>query len=136
MKTKKVEVFEFDPQIYPIKFWILINPTKESLDRGFVNLDDNKLNIDSISLNKDLTDAFVYNTAVKLVKTGAYGLLLCVNNIDYLSTSSIAHESTHLSGYLWDYVGEHEISSDTEANAYLVGWFAKCIDQVITKLKK
>ena len=40
MKSKKIEVFEFDPQIYPIKFWILINPTRNTIEKTFTTIDD------------------------------------------------------------------------------------------------
>lgn len=136
MKSKKVEVFEFDPQIYPIKFWILIKPTRDTIDKTFIAIDDKRFNINDDCFNKDLTNAFILNKPVKYLSTGEYGFILCINNLDHIFPKTMAHEATHLAGYTWIHLSEYEIGSETEANAYLVGWFTDCIDQVITKLKK
>lgn len=50
-----------------------------------------------------------------------------------IGISSIAHEATHVSDYMWNFISEQEIGS--EANAYLVGWIAQCIEKELNKLK-
>ena len=136
MKTKKVEVFEFDPQIYPIKFWILIKPTESSISNNFTKLNGDKINVDLASLNSELVDAFVKSTPVKYTKTSKYGFIVGINNPECITPAIIAHEATHLAGHIWEHLNESTICLESEPNAYLVGWIVDCIDQVITKLKK
>lgn len=136
MKSKKVEVFEFDPQIYPIKFWILIKPTESSISNNFTKLNGDSINVDLASLNSELVDAFVQPKPVIYNKTNKYGFIIGINNPECITPAIMAHEATHLSGHIWEHLNESSIGSESEPNAYLVEWIVDCIDQVITKLKK
>lgn len=69
--------------------------------------------------------------------TGKYGLLLILFMIEEVNTSTIAHESVHVADYFYEVCGcnSEDYSDGNEAYAYLVGWVAGCIANVLIKEK-
>lgn len=67
--------------------------------------------------------------------TGKLGLLLIMFNIDDMDTSIVAHESVHVADYFYEVCNcnSEDYSDGNEAYAYLVGWIAGCIANVLIK---
>jgi hypothetical protein len=130
-----MDVYEFDPQVYPIKFWVLIGGTTKTIEDTFIDLYGNALGLSNKFNNTELYDAFVCNKVVMYKKTEKYGFILHINNLDDITSAVMAHEATHLAGYTWIHLNEFEIGSECEANAYLVEWFVDSINTAIEEHK-
>ena len=127
-----MDVYEFDPQVYPIKFWVLINPTQESIDKTFKSLDgsDNKYGVDSRSCY-----ASVWSKILENRQTGKWGFILCVNSPKEFTPDKMTHEAVHLAGELWNHIEAEHIYIDDEPNAYLTGWFVECMIDALKDYK-
>jgi hypothetical protein len=120
----KSKIFEFDPVIYPIKLWII-----DCLDTKIIKLEFEEF--DGSQLNYSLHDHAVclsYNQMIVRKRTGKYGFLVTIKEINDLTIPQMAHEATHIARFMWDYLGE--VNTGIEADAYLVGWIAGCIEKV------
>jgi hypothetical protein len=118
------KIHQFDPVIYPIKLWIIKNPTPESISENFITHDRLELNTN----NSEATTASTYNKVVVKKDIQKYGVL--VKLYGKISVPDVAHEATHAARLMWDWLGED--GTGVEADAYLVGWIADCINQVRT----
>lgn len=67
--------------------------------------------------------------------TGKLGLLMIIFRMDDMDTSIIAHESVHVADYFYEVCGcnSEDFSDGNEAYAYLVGWVAGCVANVLIK---
>jgi hypothetical protein len=123
MEKKTVKIHEFYPEIYPVRLWVVITKDIHSLIERFALYPSWK----EISTTwEDNMLAFV-NTVVD--KTSQHiGCIVVFYDKKDMAIQHIAHESTHIARRIWDHLGEE--ATGTEADAYLVGWIAKCIDEV------
>ena len=73
--------------------------------------------------------------AVEEKSTGKLGLLMIMFQVDTIDTSIVAHESVHVADYFYEVCGcnSEDFSDGNEAYAYLVGWVAGCIANVLIK---
>lgn len=124
---EKVKIHQFDPVIYPFKIWVSITDDLKAISEQFIDHESGKeLN----SNHPDFMIAFTQNVQQKSDRL--IGAIIVFKKKKDCTTKIIAHESTHAARMLWDHVGELE--SGVEADAYLVGWIAECIEKV--KLNK
>lgn len=121
---KKSLIRVFENGIYPIKIYVVINPTDDFIKENFLNNDDSEIKLDC----NYYTMAFVHGNVVFLKSDGKIGILVSIINKN-IKVDAIAHEATHVANMIWDWIGENEPSD--EANAYLVGYAAKCINNAI-----
>lgn len=121
-----MKIHEFDPQIYPVKLWIIKKPTQELIDENFIEQNGNNLNFGT----RSHAVMSCYNQVVLNKNTNLFGIIISMWSKP--STKHIAHESTHAARFIWDWIEEG--STGVEADAYLVGWIAECIEKV--KLNK
>lgn len=124
--NKKVQIHQFDPVIYPVKLWVVKNPNLNEIKDKFLVYNNNELNI----RNNENANATTYNKVVIYKETNKFGVLILIHS--KLSISNISHEATHAARVIWDWLNED--CTGVEADAYLVGWIADCIEQV--KLNK
>ena len=88
---------------------------------------------------EELDDAVVQAIAgcyiVEEKSTGDLGILLVIFRIDGMTTASIAHESVHIADFYYEVAGcnSEDYTEGNEAYAYLVGWIAGCIANVLIK---
>ena len=70
--------------------------------------------------------------------TGILGMLLVIFRLEDMDTSTIAHESVHIADYYFQVTGcnSEDFTDGNEAYAYLVGWAAGCIANVLIKEQK
>lgn len=124
---EKVEIHQFDPVIYPVKLWVSITEDVQYLSERFIDYPSGKeLSTESID------ELFAFTQMVKSKKDGFIGVMVVFGNEESLISKYIAHESTHAARKIWTHLGENETGN--EADAYLVGWIADCIEKV--KLNK
>ena len=120
--NNKIQIHEFDPVIYPLKLWIIKNPTVSFLTDNFGGIDEEFHPVEMKNSN-----ASVWDRPVMLKETKKYGLLLSVYDMKSFTADTMAHEATHMADILWGWINEKELSMRSEANAYLVGWMVKCM---------
>jgi hypothetical protein len=120
---KKIKIHRFDPEIYPFKLWIAITHNVKVFPERFTGL-KYKGNIFENSL--DNREACTFYVEEK--ETTYKGVLILFSDKQYTTMKTVAHEATHAARMLWDHIGE--TATGEEADAYLVGWIAKCIDEV------
>lgn len=136
MKVHKYETH------YPRTFWIA-NCSKEhpwELTKRFIFYNNtpgwkevNK------NINDELDNASFSAIAgcyvVEEKATGTLGVLLTIFNIGLTNTDIIAHESVHIADYFYEVTGcnTEDFTDGNEAYAYLVGWAAGCIANVLIK---
>jgi hypothetical protein len=119
---KETKIHEFDPAIYPVKLWVIKTPTKEFIDNNFVEFNGDNLNFE-VSKNTVMN---CYNQVVVNKNSQLLGILISI--FTKPSYKYIAHESTHAARFIWNWLGED--NTGVEADAYLVGWIAECIEKV------
>lgn len=136
MKVHKYET------LYPRIFWIV------NYSENFPTMLTNKFIFYENTpgwdvVNKGIEDELrnAYSTAiagcyaVEEKSTGRFGLLMVIFRIDDMDTSIIAHESVHVADYYYEVCGcnSEDFSEGNEAYAYLVGWVAGCVANVLIK---
>ena len=136
-----MKVYKFET-IYPRVLWVVNasdkDPTKLTKRFTFYKnippweeVDDGVL--DELKSSKRLAIAGCY--IVQEIDTGLNGLLLILFDIVEVDTSIVAHESVHVADYFYEVSGcnSEDYSEGNEAYAYLVGWVAGCISNVLIK---
>lgn len=121
-------IHEFDPVIYPCRLWVIKNPTQKLVDENFNELNGSNLNFD---INPHAVMS-CYNKVVASKESGFFGIIISIwhkPNVKY-----IAHESTHAARFIWDWLEEG--TTGVEADAYLVGWIADCIEKTVKNKAK
>jgi len=124
---EKTIIHQFDPVIYPFKLWVSITDDLNVISEKFI---DHKSGKELSKDNPDKTIAFTQ--CVEQKSDYLIGAIIVFRRKGYCSTKIIAHEATHAARMIWDHVGEE--ATGMEADAYLVGWIAECIEKV--KLNK
>ena len=124
---KKSLIRVFENGIYPIKIYVVINPTDDFIKENFLNNDNSEIKLE----DNYYTMAFVHGNVVILKSDGKFGVLVSIINKN-IEVDVIANGATHVSNLIWDWIGENEPSE--EANAYLVGYAAKCINNAIKNI--
>lgn len=71
-------------------------------------------------------------------KSGRLGVLVVIYNIDNITSSTVPHEAVHVADYYYEYTNQHgeNFSEGNEGYAYLVGWAASNIFNVIKEYKQ
>ena len=135
----KIHKFE---NIYPRTFWIA-NCSKEhprELTKKF-NFYDNTPGWQELAtgINNELDNASFTSIAacypVEEKATGKIGVILTIFQTSEMDSSLIAHESVHIADYFYEACGcnSEDFTDGNEAYAYLVGWAAGCIANVLIK---
>lgn len=139
MKIHKYET------LYPRTLWIVNYDESNAvaLNKRFYfykNLPDWTELYDNIERELDSAElsAIAGCYVVEERNTGALGLLLILFKIEDMDTSVIAHESVHIADYYYQVCGcnSEDFTEGNEAYAYLVGWAAGCIANVLIKENK
>ena len=118
-------IYQFDPQIYPRKLWVAVGASREELQERFG---------DEL---KELDEGCDADTVVVQQKEPLLGgVLIRFENLADIRTNNIAHEATHAALVIFDFIGGRIDYYNQEPFAYLVGWVAKCCDEVKNELQK
>lgn len=124
-------IHEFYSDIYPIQFWVLINPSREQIDNTFEPKDEN-------TTNSILDDGWVACTSVMNVKkdTRKYGVYVAILRPDKMTVGALAHEACHAVDRIYSHIGADCVDIGGEPHAYFVEWIVRCIDEAIQDNKK
>jgi hypothetical protein len=124
-----MEIHEFDPVIYPVKLWVLIDASVEEINKNFER-DNDKHN--PICLEDFWTAcASCINTKLDTKEFGVYIVIIKANKI---TPGVLAHEACHLSDTIYNHIGATQIDLGGEPHAYLTEWIVDSICKVV-KLK-
>lgn len=125
MKKKQKKIIDkYDPVIYPRFLYVCKNCTLKDLRDRFTTR-----NYTEISDKQDPSSGTFTLYAIDK-KTKDYVIVVCIgceNNsmVDYVS--DICHEAEHVKQSIFEDIGLPTTVDSQEADAYLVGWAAKCI---------
>ena len=124
MKSKALNIHEFDMGIYPRKLWVVKTNNPILIRDFFYDGDGAEL---SGNQTFDNISAFVLKVIQK--ETMDFGYIVCV--IQKIGISTIAHEATHVTLLMCEDLGL-QITNDTsnEHIAYLNGWISDKIWRV------
>ena len=126
---KKNKLYEFNPQIYPRKLWVLFKPSYETINKLF-HQDGKPLPFEQF----DKMSRCQQNGSTMSVvsrETNDIGVVIIFWSKPKIST--ISHESVHACDYIFDELGmcTQSFEETNEPYAYLVGWVSGCIELVI-----
>ncbi|MBC7088648.1 MAG: hypothetical protein H5T96_09335 [Tissierellales bacterium] len=122
----KNKFYEFDPVLYPVKLYIVLNPTDGYVKKNFLTSDKKKLRK---VVDKNWNGG-VYLEIVKKKSDNGFGILVFVETDDF-TPDMVTHEAVHVSQVFWEWLCETKIGD--EADAYFTQWVAKCIIEAINK---
>lgn len=118
----KTQIHEFNPEIYPRKVWIVKGGRLEVLKDYFCKRDMSDIHFEG------QYEGFV--DSVLRREDGMYGELIWFPKANAMPIGHIAHEATHVAVDIFDDCGCRIDAENQEPFAYLVGWIAKCINEV------
>ena len=124
MSKSESKVVEFDPQVYPRKIWVAVGGDIGTLRASFCQNDGEQLDF------KDMDKYSASTTAVTEKDTGLFGELIWFPTKSDMRFDYIAHEATHAAMDIFGDIGIVPDVNNQEPLAYLVGWIAKCINEV------
>jgi len=123
-------IHEFYSDIFPIQFWVLINPSQEQIDDVFEPKDRDASNeiignwkacVSEINIKKD---------------TDKYGIWVALLELDKITPGVLAHEACHITDTIYTHLGAKLIDLGGEPHAYFMEWVVRCMDEAITDNKK
>lgn len=119
---------EFSPEVYPRKLWICVSKDVKEIESRFVL--DKKYSNESDSFSTENSMALC--CAVENKADYRKGVLIIFAEKKCLNFDVVSHESIHAADYICQELGilSQEFSSGNEHYAYLVGWIAKCCEEV------
>lgn len=134
------KIFEFDPQIYPTRLWVCVNPSFDDVNDKFYFLDDKSENIIDDYSRKDFEKHFLaVATSFSVVdkKSAFKGIFVAIWKKKCVGCGVIAHESTHATDWLWEQLDMRGYSfNEGEPRAYYTQWVANSIAGVLKSKEK
>lgn len=128
-KQKKI-IDKYDPIIYPRVLYVCKNVTLKDLRERFTNRNGSEI---SDKWNPE-EETFTYYAVDR--KTDDWVIVVCMgykhkNTADYVEDT--CHEAEHVKQSIFEDIGLPTTIDSQEADAYLVGWAAKCIYTTLMK---
>lgn len=128
-KTDKI-VYEFDPKIYPRSLFVMKGCDPKDVTDRFTTRDGSEFEIE-IEVGSEPSMSTL--SMVKFKDTGKYGELVVVWIDDKdVDMSMISHEAFHVSMNILSELGIKFHADNQEPIAYMVGWCARCISDVVS----
>lgn len=123
-KKQKKMIDKYDPVIYPRLLYVCKNCTLKDLRDRFTTRKGLEISDEQDPSN----ETFTFYAIDK--KTKDWVILVCIgyksdSMEDYIS--DICHEAEHVKQSIFEDIGLPTTVDSQEADAYLVGWAAKCI---------
>lgn len=120
--AKKISIGQFDPGIYPRKIWVAKGGTIEQIQAKFTLPNGAPIRFDG--------DFGAYVNTVMHHVTGKLGELIWYPQANLMPIDFIAHEASHAALDIFEDCNCIVDTRNQEPFAYLIGYIAKCIDQV------
>lgn len=120
----KLKVHEFHPQIYPRRLWVIKGGLLGDIKNMFSQRDGKELDV-----GDEDYDALTYSVMLK--ETKKFGELIWFPDETSIEQEKVTHESAHAAMDMFRDIGADVDTDNQEPFAYLAGWIADCIDQVV-----
>lgn len=135
------KVYKFKCDIYPPTVFITDETDIEVLKSKYIFCDLNTLTQENSNASNILHDSMetsiIIGMPVMEKRTNSLGIILIINDIDSVNIEEIAHEAVHVADYIYQFIGGYsqDFKDGNECYAYLVGWAASRINEVIENIK-
>ena len=125
---KKKGYYEYTPQIYPRKLWVMYNTSEEEIDKCFTNMKGEPLVHNIEPMSEGNYGGMVYDECMS--KSGKYfGNLVVFPKKSDMTMKNICHEAYHVLSAINDACDlERMFNGRNEHQAYLMGWICDCIN--------
>lgn len=128
----KIIIKQFDTIIYPRQIWIAAGGTREDIAENFKDDDGDPFYISPERIKNSEAMAFsVYDKN----KT-CCGSLVWFHDPDCITLRNVTHESVHAANFIFSDLGIKADADNDEAQAYLAGFVADCIEKVQIEVVK
>lgn len=118
------KIYEFNPEVYPLKLWFAISPSLQQLQSRFRKLDDDYCSEKGMSEDTIKPYWGAYRVAVVEKKTNKHGSLIVIQYPEHCDVATLCHEVSHAYDDFVELLGLPEVG---ETRAYLQEWmFSKC----------
>ena len=122
-----MNIFEFNPQIYPRRLWVSVGASTEELQEKF----------GKEVIKEDLDDSYYAETyPIQQKEPLLGGVLIRFQDLKAMTPENMAHEATHAAIEIFDYCDCRIDVENQEPFSYLMGWIVKCCDEVKSNLQK
>ena len=122
-----MNIFEFNPQIYPRRLWVSVGASTEELQEKF----------GKEVIKEDLDDSYYAETyPIQQKEPLLGGVLIRFQDLKAMAPENMAHEATHAAIEIFDYCDCRIDVENQEPFSYLMGWIVKCCDEVKSNLQK
>ena len=128
----KIIIKQFDTLIYPRQIWIAAGGTREDIAENFKDSDGDPIYVSPERIA--CSEAMSFNVYDK--EKTCCGSLVWFHDPDKITSRNITHESVHAANFIFDDLGIKIDTDNDEAQAYLAGFVANCIDIVQTEVVK
>ena len=120
MKKKRVGYYEYTPQIYPRKLWVMYNTSEEEIDKCFTNMKGEPLVHNGEPMSEGNYGGMVYDECMS--KAGKYfGNLVVFPKKSDMTMKNICHEAFHVLSSINDACDlERMYNGRNEHQAYLM----------------
>lgn len=119
-----MEIYEFNPVIYPYKLWIVLDKDPRVIQDEFDEYSGKP--IERIEEDTMMSEAFT----MPVMKKGdrKFGVTIFFRSKRSMQFELVSHESSHAAKYLFEHVGAD--IAPHEPFEYVVGWISSCIGRV------
>lgn len=126
---KKRGYYEYVPQVYPRRLWVMYDTCEEDIDKCFVAPDGKALVHGDVPLRSGRYGGMVYDEC--MARSDAYlGNLVVFPRKRYMTMKNICHEAFHVLSSINDSCDlERFYNGKNEHQAYLMGWICDCINK-------
>lgn len=126
---KKKGYYEYIPQIYPRKLWVMYNTSEEEIDKCFTDIKGKPLVHNDEPMNKGNYEGMVYDECMS--KVGNHlGNLVVFPKKKNMTMKNISHEAFYVLSSINDACDlERVYHYRNEHQAYLMGWICDCINK-------
>lgn len=131
--SKKAEIYEFDPVIYPTRLWVCKKPSTEDVAELFYPFNNDGEIVDSFGdVLEDVYGKYANILIVGNKKSRMRGCLVSIFMPGSCRAGVCSHEALHYIAYLSEQFDIPLGGFDTsEPLAYLEQWATNCIDSVL-----
>lgn len=118
---------EFDPVIYPYKFWVIIHEDPKIIADYYETHNGEKI----LSIDETTRHLKAFSMMVQYEKD--YGTLVYFRNKESMTYELVSHECSHAAKHLFEFIGADP--SAHEPFEYVLGWMAGCCEKVKNEIK-
>lgn len=119
-----MELYKFDPVIYPYRFWVAVGGKPTEIEDAFLDYDGAP--IENLTSTTEDFEAYAMDVVDKVSRER--GTLVHFASKKRMDYDVVAHECMHATSNLCDAMGID--ITQREAPEFIIGWMAKCCEEV------